>query len=100
MVYKDGLRYRAGTVSKGYNVNKDISEKIGTNVVRSVSFRIDRKFGAGTPLPLKAPFQKFNFVKLNNCKLAPATDFQIEGGNIVFTFNLSTNDLIEIEGIV
>jgi len=104
-VYKNGMRYLAekedSKLHVGYHYHRDISAKIGTNVIRTLSIYIDNRVGAGTWIPLKVKLKQINFVKLNKYALTNKLDYVVEDNSAVaFTFNLTLTDQIEIEGYV
>jgi len=103
-VYKNGMRYRvpsteSKSTSEGLSVSSDISEKIGKTGPRTLSIKLDRRVLTGVEIPYKVSIQKLICVKLNGHKLANKVDFALNevDNTIAFTFNLSPNDLIEIE---
>ena len=102
-VFKNGMRYLAeDTIKEGYHYHSDISVKVGTNVVRTLKLQILKRHRAGELIPFKVSMQKVHLVKLNGQILQHKIDYVIENENsaVAFTFNLITNDKIEIEGIV
>lgn len=102
-IYKDGMRFFVadeGTKGEGYHFHKDITSKIGKNIVRTLRLHVDGRLGAGVPIPFKIQFQKVTSVKLNNLNLTPKIDYIIRNNAaIAFTFNLTGSDKIEIEGL-
>lgn len=102
--YKNGMRYRVVDQTKpntGYHFHSDISAKIGTETVRTIYLHIDDRVSAGVYIPFKVKIKKLNFVKLNNYKLTSKIDYLLkDNSELAFTFNLTTNDKVEIEGFV
>lgn len=101
--YKNGMRYIVEDKAKeGYHFHNDIAVKIGKNTLRILPMHVDGRLGAGVPVSLKTKLSTINCVKLNSCKLTPHIDYAIDEteNNIVFTFNLSGNDRVEIEGLI
>lgn len=103
-MYKNGMRYRVPQPSEdigkdGITLGSDISDKIGKNGPRTLSIKLDRRILTGVEIPYKVTIKKLIGVKLNSQKLIPKIDFSINEKNntIAFMFNLSPNDLIEID---
>lgn len=99
-VYKNGMRYLAeDKVSDGFHYHNDISVKIGNNTPRTIVIHLDKRVGAGVPIPLKVKLKKIHGVRLNNGILMARLDYVIRDDVIAFTFNLVPSDKIEIEGL-
>jgi len=99
-VYRNGMRYLAEDKAKdGFHFHNDISSKIGSNIPRTIKIHLDKRLGAGVQIPLRVKLKKISSVKLNNAILTARIDYIIRDDAISFTFNLVTNDKIEIEGL-
>ena len=102
--HKNGMRYRAAnkeTPNAGYHFHSDISAKIGLRSIRTICLHITDRVSAGFYIPIKAQLKTLHFVKLNNYTLTHKIDYILKDDEaIAFTFNLTTNDKIEIEGYV
>jgi len=102
MQCKNGMRYiPSHKIKEGFHFHEDISAKIGKNAVRVLYLKGSR-LGAGKAISLKTKLSTINHVKLNNFILTPHLDYVIrdEDNTIEFTFNLTSNDKIEIEGFI
>jgi hypothetical protein len=102
--HKNGMRYRAAdkiTPNVGYHFHSDISARVGTGSVRTIWLHVTDRLSAGSYIPLKVKLKTLHFVKLNNYKLTHKIDYILkDNSEVAFTFNLTTNDKVEIEGYV
>jgi hypothetical protein len=98
--YKDGLRFLAkDKIKDGYH-SSNFKDKVGKNVKLSIRIKPKHNVLTGSAINFKPSLQRIQTVTLNGHPLISKIDYVVrDEDTIAFTFNITTRDIIIIEGL-